>query len=149
MKCTRTLKTQNMVSFGQVDRVLSPGHTASCLNIRNTFEKSVRFHRSNSSVGKAYCLAAQLLHNMPSVMKRCSAREEIWEKEEGTLKGIAVNLPIVRRNYCSVLWRKLFSIQIIFFPSSLFSPYISQHHLLHQYLLYPLHWPHQLFIYFF
>lgn len=74
MKCTRTLKTQNMVSFGQVDRVLSPGHSASCFNIRNTFEKSVRFHRCNSSIGKAYCLAAQLLHNMPSIMKRCSAK---------------------------------------------------------------------------
>lgn len=53
---------------------------------------------------------------------------------------------MVRRNYCSVLWRK-FNIQIIFFPSSLFSPYIFQHHLLHQFPLYPLHWPHQLFFF--
>lgn len=42
-----------------------------------------------------------------------------------------------------VLWRKLLNIQVIFFPSSLFSPYIFQHHLLRQYLLHPLHWPHQ------
>lgn len=40
MKCTRTLRTQNMVSFGQVERVLSSEHNASYFSIRDTWKVS-------------------------------------------------------------------------------------------------------------
>lgn len=40
MKCTRTLRTQNMVSLGQVERVLSSEHNASYFHIRNTWKFS-------------------------------------------------------------------------------------------------------------
>lgn len=79
---------------------------------------------------------------MPFIMKKCRVNRG-YLGEEGTLKDTAIKLPIARRNYCSVLWRKLLNIQVIFFPSSLFSPYIFQHCLLHSYLSHLLHCPHQ------
>lgn len=40
----RTLRTQSMVSFGQVERSLTSEHNASSLNIWDTFQNSVRLN---------------------------------------------------------------------------------------------------------
>lgn len=57
MKCTRNLRPQNMVSFGQVERA-----PPSCLNIKDAFENSVRPQRFRKSflAHSSHCRALAL-----------------------------------------------------------------------------------------